>query len=172
MVASPSLSSGYHDAIMHPRNGSAHATTLRPRATPRQRGCAAALPSFARGPGPPPRPGTRASRVPSVADGQGAEQAVALVLRPCREQHLVGATLGAVAGLQRPEAVDADRLSVLTEHGPGRGESARVERVDPAVTEVSDQQVAAERSEPRRRDRQSPRRVELPVARGPVEQAP
>ena len=47
---------------------------------------------------------------------------------------------------------------------PAKVRRAQVERVDPAIAEVADQQVVAEAPEARRRQRDAPRRVQRPTA--------
>src|SRR5581483_4475105 len=97
------------------------------------------------------------------------EQAVALVVRARGEEERVGRAVLAMAEpeLERPEAVDLDRLSVrLAEHPFARERPVRLRRVgdDPAVAEVADEQVAAEPAEVDRRERQAPGSVQEVVA--------
>src|SRR4051812_17113849 len=100
-----------------------------------------------------------------------AEEPVGLVVRAGREEQRVhGAVVrGSVAELERPQAVDRDLQPVLVADDalviPGAVRELP-ERLDDAVAEVADQQVARERAEPGgRRLSEAPRRVQ-PAVRG------
>src|SRR6266699_3252957 len=90
-------------------------------------------------------------------------------LIPAVKYRALGMTLSEPAGNRSPHALDGDRAAVvsqLAEELAGRG----VEGVDPAVAEVSDQDVAAEGSEGGRRQRHRPRGVEPILAGEPLQQ--
>src|SRR3954452_18512564 len=105
-----------------------------------------------------------------------AEEPVGLVVRAGREEQRVhGAVVrGAVAELERPQAVDRDLQPVLV------ADDALVvpapvgelpEGLDDAVAEVPDQQVARERAEPGGRGhREAPRGVHAAVRRDAVQE--
>src|SRR5438105_8327613 len=82
----------------------------------------------------------------------------------------------AVAELQRPQAVDPERrprggveLAALLRLALAL-RAREVEGVDRAVAEVADEQVAAERPEACRGQRETPRRVQAPARGDPPEQ--
>jgi hypothetical protein len=89
---------------------------------------------------------------------------VRLVVRPGAEPHRVRTTGRGVTHDQTPQAVDRQRLAVRAAQRAENLARVRVDRVDPPVTEVADQQVAGELSEGGRCDRHAPRRVEHAVA--------
>src|SRR4030095_16278211 len=94
----------------------------------------------------------------------GAEQAVRLVVGAGGEEQRVGrAGVATVAEADAPQAVDFDRLMVGALHNAVLFPAvlALVERVDPAVAEVADQQIAAELAEVRRRHGKAPRGIQL-----------
>src|SRR4030095_6500099 len=98
----------------------------------------------------------------------GAEQAVRLVVGAGGEEQRVGrAGVATVAEADAPQAVDFDRLMVSALHNAVLFPAvlALVERVDPAVAEVADQQIAAELAEVRRRHGKAPRGIQ-PAPRG------
>src|SRR4029453_7666202 len=82
-----------------------------------------------------------------------AEQTVGFVVDAGGEQQGGGVAGDAVAEAQRPQALDLDRPAVLIVQAPGELASLGVVGVDAAVTEVADQQRAAEATEPRRGQR-------------------
>jgi hypothetical protein len=96
--------------------------------------------------------------------GDRPEQAVRLLVRAGREEQRVGrAGVGAVAEADAPQPVDLDRPVVGALHHPVLLPAvlALAERVDPAVPEIADEEVAAELAESRRCHREAPRGVQL-----------
>src|SRR5207248_7121366 len=114
----------------------------------------------ARGGGVSPRPAATAG---SASGGDLAEEPVGLVVRAGGEvQRLRVAVRAGVAELERPQPVDCDLVAVLVAEGAVLLEVAvRLlrERVDLAVAEVADQEVAAQASPSCRRERDPPRSV-------------
>src|SRR4029077_18936424 len=97
------------------------------------------------------------------AGSDDAEEPVCLPARPGEEvERRRRSSRGPVSECDRPETVDRDRRAVAaSELGgvPPLSVAAVVVRADPAVPEVPDQQVAGERSETRRSERQPPRSI-------------
>src|SRR5512135_2105765 len=96
-----------------------------------------------------------------VVRREGAEQAVRFVVGACRKVDLVYiATIAAVPNNQPPKPVNRNGavigISELGEEIAGDW----IDHVNPAISEVADQQVACEHPKARRRNRQSPWRVE------------
>src|SRR6266540_6631560 len=72
-------------------------------------------------------------------------------------------TAAAVAEHDRPQPVDGDRLPVRIAHLVNKFTGRGIERVDVAVTEIADQEVAVELTEPGRSECHAPRGIELAV---------
>src|SRR5579859_6796781 len=113
----------------------------------------------------------RSCQSPLVLRGDDVtEQPVGLMIDPGGEVQGVGGDVERTSReSEPPQPGDGDRAAVgsqLAEELAGGG----VEGVDPAVTEVPDQDVAAEDSEGRRRQRHGPRRVEPMPAGEPLQQ--
>ena len=71
-----------------------------------------------------------------------------LVLHARGEVERVGvAPRAAIARYQRPQVADRDRLSVATQQSPEESVVARIERIDRAIAEIADQQIAGELAE-------------------------
>src|SRR5436190_10567698 len=107
--------------------------------------------------------------------GDRTEESVRLVVWTGREEERVGRPVVGrpVSELQSPEAVDRDRLRVAVPQLAAVLElSIRpfLVCVYPPVAEVSHEEIAAEASEIRGSERESPRCVELAVLRDPHEQ--
>ena len=94
-----------------------------------------------------------------------------LLVRAGGEEQRVGRPVvreAALAELERPQAVDQDRLVIGT---PERTDTLvapvrlRLVGVDLAVAEVADEEIAAEGAEVRRSPSQAPRRVQLATGR-------
>src|SRR5882724_4211510 len=102
----------------------------------------------------------------------GAKQTVGLFLRTGAEEQGVVVAGHAVAELEGPEAVDLDRVAGRVADSTEVLAGEAVVRVHPTVTEVADEQGAGEVTEPRRRDRHAPRRVELTAGDEPAVQLP
>ena len=99
---------------------------------------------------------------------EAAEKTVLLAVDPGCEIHAIGiAAIAAIAVDQRPEAIEYDRVSCgigeLAEEEVGH----RVVGIDRAVAEIPDKKVTGETAEPRRRDIESPRRIEETGRRDP-----
>src|SRR6266550_7412911 len=104
-----------------------------------------------------------------------AEKSVRLVVGTSREEERVGRSVVVrpMPELQGPEAVDRDRLRVAVPQLAAVLESPIgpfLVGVDPPISEVSHEEIAAEASEIRGSERESPRCVELAVLRDPREQ--
>src|SRR4051794_5710775 len=84
-----------------------------------------------------------------------------LVVGPGREDQCLGRADGAVAEPEPPEAVDLNRPVVVASQLSAVVAGSGIVCVDTTIAEVADQKVAAVLAEGRRRDGQSPRRVEL-----------
>jgi hypothetical protein len=93
--------------------------------------------------------------VTSRHDRQLWAEAGTKVGRRARPQSHQGAGSG-VADEQSPQPVDGDRPVVGAAQRAEQAPAVRVVDVDPAVTEVTDEQIAGERPEVRRCDRQGP----------------
>src|SRR6266545_3863839 len=109
-----------------------------------------------------------AQPVVSASRADQTDQAVCLVVDAGAEPQTVGAAGVRGAGLEIPQPVDRDRFVRRVAELPAEVAGVRAEDVDPAVTEVADQQVAGEPSEARRGDGQTPWGVQRAVARDPV----
>src|SRR5450432_3939625 len=92
--------------------------------------------------------------------GDRAEEAVALVVGPGAEEHGTAVAGHAVPDLERPQAVDRDRLAGGITNDAEVAAVRPVVRVDVSVAEVANEQRAAELTEPRRCDGHAPRRIE------------
>src|SRR5262249_56843756 len=80
-------------------------------------------------------------------EGEGAEQAVRLVLDAGREEERPRAAGGgAVAERQPPQVVDDDGVALGVGELAAAGAGLGVARADVAVAEVADQEVVAERA--------------------------
>src|SRR5262245_40505875 len=90
-----------------------------------------------------------------------AEQAVLFVVDSGREQQGRRVAGYAVAEAQRPQPIDLDRVTVLVPEAPDEFATSWLVGIDTAVTEVADQQGAAEAAEPCRREHETPRSVKL-----------
>src|SRR5262249_52301785 len=91
--------------------------------------------------------------------------AVFLVVRPRGEEQRVGLLIhNSIAELDTPETVDDQRLSIRRLQLSLEFSGLRIERVDRPVAEIADENVIAELSEALRRERDSPRRVEVLLA--------
>src|SRR5437588_11640807 len=128
-------------------------------------------------PTPLPRQPTRPVAERVLSPGDGTEEPVRLVVRSSREEERVGwSVVGrAVAELQCPEPVDDQRLTVRCAQLPAVLEvpvrQLRI-RIDVAVAEVANQQIAAEAAEVGGRQRHAPGCVELAVLGHPAHQCP
>src|SRR5437016_6059239 len=65
-----------------------------------------------------------------------------------------------IAGDQRPQIVDLDRMAGAGAEHADQLASVRVEGVDMAIAEIADQEIAGEAPEALRRDRQPPGRIQ------------
>src|SRR4051794_24127131 len=99
-----------------------------------------------------------------------AEQTVALVVRTRGEEEGVRRTGGSVvAERERPQAVDRDEVAPGETQSRAEDErlaalSRRLEREDPTITEVADQEVTRVPAEPLGRHREAPRSVQPSAA--------
>src|SRR5258706_3758744 len=95
---------------------------------------------------------------------QLAKQTVSFALNSSREKQFVRAS-GAmpIAEGKTPQAIDRDRRPVSIFEETERSSSRRVERVDPPVAEVANQQRVAECPEVRRSQRNPPGRIQRPL---------
>src|SRR6267378_512324 len=103
------------------------------------------------------------------------EESVRLVVWTSREEERAGRSVVGrpMPELQSPEAVDRDRLRVAVPQLAAVLESPIgpfLVGVDPPIAEVSHEEIAAEASEIRGSERESPRCVELAMLRDPCEQ--
>src|SRR5262249_14082174 len=85
----------------------------------------------------------RSRSVMARCRSDGAERAIGFTVRPGREIDSVGARISPTAQGQRPQPVDHDVAIVVV---PEAAEKmpVRIERVDLAVAEIADEDVAAE----------------------------
>src|SRR3954453_13374690 len=105
----------------------------------------------------------------------GAEQAVLLVVGSCGEEQCVGGAVvgGAVAELERPEAVDGQRGVRPRAQLAGGHKYVRMHFAvggDAAVAEFADEQVARETTEGRRCPGEPPWGVQTPELGNPRDQ--
>src|SRR6516162_2655957 len=100
-----------------------------------------------------------------------AEKAVSLAVGAGREVKRVGARVLPAAEGQGPQSVDGDRLPLEVAHRTEKI-SVRVERIDPSVAEIPDENVAAESSESIGCARNAPRRIQRPTGSEALEQIP
>src|SRR5207249_6383543 len=105
------------------------------------------------------------------------EEAVILVVGAGGEEERVGRPVvrRSLAELERPEAVDRQRAAVRSSQLAARLEAPvrlALESRDPTVTEVPDEEIAAEAPERGRRHREAPGRVQLPAGRYAPEERP
>ena len=107
-------------------------------------------------------PGRRPSRACRRGRAELAQQAVFLVGNTGGEHERLFVAEGGVPELQRPKAFDLDRVAVGVHELAFFCAGRRVIRVDHAVAEVADEQIAAEGPEARGRDHKAPRRVQFP----------
>ena len=85
----------------------------------------------------------------------------------------IGVTAGTVVSSDKsPEIPDYDRVAVAVGQGTDEEVSVRVEGVDLAVAEISDQQVVGESAKPGGRYVESPRRVEDPAGSDALNEGP
>jgi len=96
---------------------------------------------------------------PSALGSEGSDEAVGLMSRSGGEDECVGVAEHAVAEVHAPEPVDDDRPMVLVAERAEELAGAGVEGVDQPVTEVADEQRAAEAAEALRCQIDAPRRV-------------
>src|SRR3954447_12732212 len=90
-----------------------------------------------------------------------AEQPMRLVLDPGGEVERMGmAVWTGIAGNERPQAVDLDRVAGSVAEHAHELAGVGVEGVDAAIAEIADQEVAGKTPESFRCDRQAPGRVE------------
>src|SRR5205085_3678500 len=104
-----------------------------------------------------------------------AEEAVGLIVGTGREeQRSGGPVVAALPELERPEAVDRQRLAAVVARLALMGEVPVVLGigVDLAIAEVPDEEVAREAPERVRRERQAPRSVQLAVLGDAAEEIP
>src|SRR6202041_2026012 len=98
------------------------------------------------------------------------EQSVRFVIQACAEEQGVGRRRSSVgiqraSKRQRPETVVNQRAAVRTRQRAEPLARFRIERVERAVTEIADENVIGELAEGRRRHRDAPRRIEMPMLR-------
>src|SRR5258708_27450062 len=72
-------------------------------------------------------------------------------------------TAGTIAKLESPQAWDVDRVAVFIFQDVDETTAGGIEDINRSVAEVSDQKIAAEISKTRRRERQTPRRIQRPI---------
>src|SRR6202140_4231180 len=93
---------------------------------------------------------------------QAAEQTVLLAVRAGGEIKRIGRpSIAAVAEHDGPQPLDEDRLPLGVAHLAKKPAAVRIEGVDMAVAEISDQDGAAQFTEITRRECHAPGRVEL-----------
>src|SRR6266487_2404109 len=159
--------------------GPSRAVSMRqtgPKAPPMD-GKAKRAPSLVAGMRASPTPARELGSTIGLRGSDRAEESVLLVVRARGEEQRVRRAVGrrAVSELQGPESVDCKPVSVGRAERTGQLEGPVrlfLVRVDVAVPEVSDEQVAAEEAEARRGHRNAPRRVQLAALRDADEQVP